>query len=115
MPGTPGRESTDSGFVSEDSDGGDDSQDFKSKPNQMLFVLSAPDQAALSRIGAAQAKYLQSRIEANTSTADDMFKDLAYTYSDRRTTFQWRRAIVAESAADLCCPPRRRIQAYTRR
>lgn len=67
----------------------------------LLFVLSAPEQTALPRVAASQAAYLQGLITSNPDAADQVLEDLAFTYSDRRSLFQWRTSIVSETSSDL--------------
>lgn len=94
---------SDSGFVSDASDAESDgeSYDQKGKLDRTLFVVSAPDQAALGRIIEAHAGFLQSRLEEDPAAAHELLERLAYTYSNRRSTFQWRKTVVAESPVDL--------------
>lgn len=70
-----------------------ENESVKARPR--LFVLSAPEQAALTRQRQAHAGY----IESNCNT--DTLPRLAKTLSDRRSIFQWRHAAVATSANDL--------------
>lgn len=60
-----------------------------------LFVLSAPEQDAISRQREAYANY--------TATLDlpETLPNLAYTLSKRRSVFQWRHAVVASSVHEL--------------
>jgi acyl transferase domain-containing protein/NADPH:quinone reductase-like Zn-dependent oxidoreductase/SAM-dependent methyltransferase len=95
-PTTPGLSSPDSGFASE-SDNETKSEDAK----YSLFVLSAPDQAALHRMAGVHVAHLQSEIDANAAGANELVEDLAYTYSNRRSAFKWRRAVVAQDTANL--------------
>ncbi|KAI5463900.1 hypothetical protein BGZ63DRAFT_453186 [Mariannaea sp. PMI_226] len=64
-----------------------------SRAQPYIFVLSAPEQAAVSRQCLAHASYI-----ASTATT---LPRLARTLSDRRSLFQWRHAVVAESASEL--------------
>lgn len=95
-PTLPGLSSPDSGFASES-----DSEEKSEDPSHTLFALSAPDQAALHRLAEVHAAHLKSEIETKSSTTSEHVKDLAYTYSNRRSAFKWRRAVVAHDATDL--------------
>ena len=95
-PALPGLSSPDSGFASES-----DSEEKSEDPHHTLFVLSAPDQAALQRMAGVHAAHLQSEIDKKAASANELVEDLAYTYSNRRSTFKWRRAVVAQDTADL--------------
>ncbi|KAI0096862.1 hypothetical protein GGR51DRAFT_489918 [Nemania sp. FL0031] len=64
-----------------------------------VFVLSAPEQEAINRQRPAYASYLE-RINSHSSSSSVM-QHLAYTLSKRRSTFQWRHAVVASSVNDL--------------
>ncbi|PNS14519.1 2-alkenal reductase (NADP(+)-dependent) [Sphaceloma murrayae] len=100
LPGLS-RSSSDSGFISDES-GDDLSRKIKSETmKHMLYVLSTPDQAALPRLAALHAKYVQDHIDIDGNSVDAVLEDLAFTYGKRRTTFQWRKALVAQSAPDL--------------
>ncbi|OGM42335.1 hypothetical protein ABOM_007875 [Aspergillus bombycis] len=60
-----------------------------------VFILSAPEQAALARQRSAHADYVESTYTAPT------LPQLARTLSERRSVFQWRHAVVASSAEEL--------------
>ncbi|KAI0803650.1 hypothetical protein GGR55DRAFT_691660 [Xylaria sp. FL0064] len=59
-----------------------------------IFVLSAPEQDAISRQRQAYASYLKTRTSFT-------MQNLAYTLSERRSLFQWRHAVLASSVDDL--------------
>ncbi|KAI0199219.1 hypothetical protein F4808DRAFT_217616 [Astrocystis sublimbata] len=60
-----------------------------------VFVLSAPEQEAIARQRPAHAEYVKG------SSSPSVMKHLAYTLSERRSIFQWRHAVVANSTDDL--------------
>ncbi|SMR58644.1 unnamed protein product [Zymoseptoria tritici ST99CH_1E4] len=97
---TAGVPSADSGFVSESSDT-ESVHDLKVKADCKVFIMSAPDQAALSRIVRGHADYLQACFNGNAVEAQQLLQRLAFTYSNRRTTFQWRQAVIANSIEAL--------------
>jgi acyl transferase domain-containing protein/2-polyprenyl-3-methyl-5-hydroxy-6-metoxy-1,4-benzoquinol methylase len=66
-----------------------------------LFILSAPDQAALPRLAKSHAEHLRDVTPSNTKRREDLFEDLAYTYSSRRSFFQWRTSLIASDITDL--------------
>ena len=68
---------------------------------QRLFVLSAPDQTALSRLAAQHSQFLADQSDQNNELAESVLHALAFTYSDRRSAFKWRSSFVAESLAGL--------------
>ncbi|KAH8692262.1 polyketide synthase [Talaromyces proteolyticus] len=75
-----------------------------SKPNigrLLLFVISAPEQSALERIAASQAAYLRNLMASEPETVDQVLKELAFTYSNRRSVYQWRTSIVSENSRNL--------------
>ncbi|KAH8164718.1 hypothetical protein CIB48_g3560 [Xylaria polymorpha] len=66
-----------------------------SDPPARVFVLSAPEQEAIARQRPVHASYLK------RSASPSVMQHLAYTLSERRSTFQWRHAVVASSIDDL--------------
>ncbi|KAI0550654.1 hypothetical protein F4679DRAFT_594564 [Xylaria curta] len=60
-----------------------------------VFVLSAPEQEAIARQRSTYVNYLKG------SALSSVMQYLAYTLSERRSTFQWRHAVVASSIGDL--------------
>ncbi|PHH90553.1 hypothetical protein CDD83_3315 [Cordyceps sp. RAO-2017] len=60
-----------------------------------VFVLSAPEKEAIARQSQAHADHVEARGTA------DMLKHYAYTLAERRSTFQWRHAVVAGSVDEL--------------
>lgn len=63
-----------------------------------LFVLSSPEKAGATRIALRYAEYLASRDDSEKLTYLD---NLAYTLAARRSQFQWRIALVADSFPSL--------------
>ncbi|RDA86508.1 hypothetical protein CP532_2001 [Ophiocordyceps camponoti-leonardi (nom. inval.)] len=61
-----------------------------------LFLLSAPEQDAVARQLRAHAEYL-----ASSPDADSNLPLLVHTLGSRRSVFQWRLAVVANSAGEL--------------
>jgi len=64
-----------------------------------LFILSSPEQAALQRLTDLYATYVKSM--KPPSNRDNTLANLAFTLSNRRSLFQWRTALVADSADGL--------------
>ncbi|KAI0879040.1 hypothetical protein GGS24DRAFT_486779 [Hypoxylon argillaceum] len=62
-----------------------------------VFVLSAPEQEAITRQRSAYGNYLK----GINSSSSSVMNHLAYTLAKRRSTFQWRHAVVASSVSDL--------------
>ncbi|KAI0163985.1 reducing type I polyketide synthase [Xylariaceae sp. FL1272] len=76
------------------------------EPNRKLCVLSAHDERSASRMAANYQSYLEENPKCS-------WKDLAYTFSTRRSRFGWSIAVTAESTKHLAealsdsstCPP----------
>ncbi|UNI20497.1 Type I Iterative PKS [Purpureocillium takamizusanense] len=66
-------------------------------PQSRLFVLSAPEQDAVTRQRLAHADY----VEHESRFTRDTLPHLASTLSQRRSIFQWRHAVVASSKDEL--------------
>jgi acyl transferase domain-containing protein/SAM-dependent methyltransferase len=66
-----------------------------------LFVLSAPDQAALPRLARLHAEHITEVTPSNSKRREDLFQDLEYTYNSRRSFFQWRTSLIANNISDL--------------
>ncbi|ORY55289.1 uncharacterized protein BCR38DRAFT_491200 [Pseudomassariella vexata] len=67
-----------------------------------LFVFSAHEQRALSRIIENQINYLKDHLHKHQNNVGPGFlEDLAYTLGCRRTKMQWRVAIAAQDTDDL--------------
>ncbi|XP_044716041.1 polyketide synthase dehydratase domain-containing protein [Hirsutella rhossiliensis] len=60
-------------------------------PEARVFVLSAPEKDAVARQCRAHADHVEAHCTA------DMLLHYAYTLGERRSTFQWRHAVVAGS------------------
>ncbi|KAI0007048.1 ketoacyl-synt-domain-containing protein [Xylariaceae sp. FL0662B] len=63
-----------------------------------LFIFSAHEQMALSRMVNSHISYIQGQ---TGDISDRMMEDLAYTLGCRRTKLQWRISIVAQSLEEL--------------
>ena len=68
--------------------------------SQQLFVLSAPEQSALSRLGNVIASYVDD-VSDSESSSNATFENIAFTMCNRRSTFQWRTSVVAQGTEDL--------------
>ncbi|KAL8719832.1 MAG: hypothetical protein Q9225_003210 [Loekoesia sp. 1 TL-2023] len=102
LPQTPESVSTDSGVGMEDTV--DEKPLFRSKScpsQQLVYALSAPDQNALSRLGETLATYVDELDAAKRARTESILDKVAFTLSNRRSTFQWRTAIVAEQTENL--------------
>lgn len=64
-----------------------------------LFVLSSPEQAALQRLTGLYGNYVESM--KSLSNVDNTLANLAFTLGSRKSFFQWRTALVADSANEL--------------
>lgn len=65
-----------------------------------LFVFSSPEQAAVDRMTNKYAEWLQRESKA-IGKEDVNLSDLAYTLGQRRSEFQWRFPVVAQTADEL--------------
>ena len=74
---------------------------FKSPPQPLVFALSAPEQNALSRLGETLASYVDDIDALKAAQTDGILEQVAYTLSNRRSSFQWRTVVVAEETEDL--------------
>jgi acyl transferase domain-containing protein len=63
-----------------------------------LFCFSSIEKLGVKRVMRSYLDYLQS---AHASSSDDFLQNLAYTLGCRRSTMEWKGAIVAESTDDL--------------
>ncbi|KAL9112623.1 MAG: hypothetical protein Q9227_003194 [Pyrenula ochraceoflavens] len=75
-----------------------------------LFVLSSPEQAALSRLAALYAGHVDDKLTKSSRNTEEFLTNLAFTLAQRRSTFQWRAATVATSPADLSSSLRQTIK-----
>lgn len=66
-----------------------------------VFAFSATDQAALQRMWPAYQEWLSSTIAAKHEDPSTIFENLSYTLADRRTTFDRRAYVVADSLESL--------------
>ena len=80
------------------------------KRSPRLFVLSSPEQNSLQKMADALANYVESKNAESPSAIEAMLSNLAYTLSDRRTTFQWRATFSAHSADELTSALTQRIK-----
>ena len=64
-----------------------------------LFVLSSPEQVALQRLASLYKNHVKDI--KSPSSIDKTLANLAFTLGVRRSFFQWRTALVADSASDL--------------
>ena len=64
-----------------------------------LFVLSSPEQVALQRLANLYKNHIKDI--KSSSTMGKILADLAFTLGVRRSFFQWRTALVADSANEL--------------
>ena len=64
-----------------------------------LFVLSSPEQAALQRLTGLYGNHVESM--KSLTNVDNTLANLAFTLGSRRSFFQWRTALVADSANEL--------------
>ena len=69
--------------------------------HKMIFALSAPDQTALSRLGDNLAAYVDDIDTAKDRSVCSLLEQLAFTLSERRTTFQWRTSVIAGDTESL--------------
>ncbi|KAM7200798.1 hypothetical protein V8F33_003729 [Rhypophila sp. PSN 637] len=58
-----------------------------------LFVFSSPEQEGLERLAESYSQYLEEE--------SDLLRNLSYTLASRRTTFDWRTFVVADSHIEL--------------
>lgn len=103
MPQSPEALSTDSGVGMEET-ATDPKSYFRSdfQPKQKLaFALSAPEQGAVSRLGETLASYVDDIDAAKDAQTANILEQLAFTLSNRRSTFQWRTVVVADHTEDL--------------
>ena len=99
LPLSPQSASTDSGV---DVDDAEDSKELSQGPTQKLvFALSAPEQNALQRIGDTYMSYVEEVDAAKDARSKTLLDELAYTLSNRRSAFQWRTTVVADTVEDL--------------
>ncbi|KAI9695597.1 MAG: Type I Iterative PKS [Bogoriella megaspora] len=66
-----------------------------------IFVWSAPDAAGIERLAAAFKEYLLAHNSGELS--DQSLHDLAYTLSEKRSSFPWKSYAVAKSVKELQC------------
>ncbi|KAL8730919.1 MAG: hypothetical protein Q9181_004491 [Wetmoreana brouardii] len=102
LPQTPESVSTDSGVGMEDTV--DEKPLFRSKSypsQQLVYALSAPDQNALSRLGETLATYVDELDASKRVRTNNILERAAFTLSNRRSTFQWRTAIIADQTENL--------------
>lgn len=68
---------------------------------KLMFALSAPEQTVVFRLGETLASYVGDIDAAKHAQKNSILEQLAFTLSNRRTTFQWRTVVVAEQTEDL--------------
>lgn len=68
-----------------------------------LFSFSTPNQGGANRVKASYATFLKATAENKQSSPAeaDFLHDLAYTLNVRRTVFDWRSFVVADSSSSL--------------
>ena len=66
---------------------------------KLLFVLSAPEQNALPRLGSTLASYLDHK--SSHGQSNDALAQMAFTLSNRRSNFLWRTSVVGTEPADI--------------
>ena len=99
---SPLSDSTDSGLgPSDTSEDGDYFSQEASSRHHRLFILSAPEQNALGRLGESHAAFLQDLMQSKSSGADALLDGMAFTLGTRRSAFQWRTAVTGTTATDL--------------
>ena len=71
--------------------------------NYKLFCFSTPNQGGAARLKTTYENYLKKRLEGGKSTQDEseFLHSLAYTLNARRTVFDWRSFVVADSSTSL--------------
>lgn len=94
---------TDSGIGSDASSGDDEEQSGKPKffaiDRKKLFVLSARNEEAVRRMGAAYSTYIKEK--AITENLSRFLDDLAHTLGTRRSVFAWKQTVIASSTKEL--------------
>ncbi|KAI9931732.1 hypothetical protein MW887_010311 [Aspergillus wentii] len=71
------------------------------KPAPKIFLLSAFDQNGLKRLATGINSYLQRQESWSGKLSSNMYRDLAYTLSEKRSRFRWNNCILATSIDDL--------------
>ncbi|KAI2086823.1 hypothetical protein LOZ36_003157 [Ophidiomyces ophidiicola] len=66
-----------------------------------LFLLSASDQKGIHRVAMNLCKYLTSKQDLESETAEALLNDLAYTLSERRSRLRWKSYLLADSMSTL--------------
>lgn len=73
----------------------------ESKPKNRIFCFSAFDEQGIRRNATRLADYLQKPGSCNAATESDFLDRLAFTLSEKRSTFPWKSFLVANSIKDL--------------
>ncbi|KAH8588580.1 putative lovastatin nonaketide synthase [Bisporella sp. PMI_857] len=76
----------------------------KSRPTQhKLFCFSTPVQGAAARLSTSYVEFLQNIIDGATTVQDEseFLSNLAHTLNHRRTVFDWRSYVAADSVTSL--------------
>lgn len=85
---------------------------FESEPNTsvnaqvkparlQMFCFSTPVQAGASRQSACYADYLETLVKTSPAKEVEFMTNLAHTLNNRRTLFDWRSYVVADSIPSL--------------
>lgn len=73
----------------------------ESKPKNRVFTFSAFDEQGIRRNAARLADYLKKPRALNTVAESEFLDRLAFTLSEKRSTFPWKSFLVANSVKDL--------------
>lgn len=101
--------------LSDDEDSGRGSMSASSLELQRspkLFVFSSPEQAALQRLATSHADHIEKALSKLATGTEDFLDNLAFTLSTRRSVFQWRSAMVADSVDQLVKTLREPVKGY---
>ena len=87
-----------------------DSHEAGKRP--MVFVFSSPEQAALQRLATIYADHIDAKLSHSLSLPIHYLDYLAYTLGTRRSIFQWRTAVIANSLDQLATKLREPVTSH---
>ncbi|KAF7544909.1 hypothetical protein G7Z17_g9590 [Cylindrodendrum hubeiense] len=74
--------------------------DYTPSTEHQLFVFSSHEKAGVRRVMESHIPYLESK-QKDSATPPDFLRDYAYTLGARRSSLEWKHAVIAKSSDDL--------------